>query len=52
MKVMSIRLQDDLHERVATEAGLRNVSMSWLIAQILREGIDRLAAEDTFTVLS
>lgn len=49
---MSVRLENDLHEQLATEAGRRNVSIGWLINQVLREGIDRLREPDEFKVMA
>jgi predicted HicB family RNase H-like nuclease len=48
---MSVRLDEDLHNQIGSEAGRRNVTLNWLINQMLREGVDRLREPDTFTVL-
>lgn len=50
MKVMSIRLPDDLHEDYADAAGRRNVSMNWLIVKVLEEATPKLIEPDEFLV--
>lgn len=51
MKVMSLRLPEDLYEEVAEAAGLRNVSMNWLIRQVLLEATPKLIDVDEFKVM-
>lgn len=50
MKVMSIRLPDDLHQDYVEAADRRNVSMNWLIVKVLMEATPKLIDVDKFVV--
>ena len=45
MATRSIRLDDELWKTLSQEAGRRLVSVNWLVAQLLRESLKRLADE-------
>lgn len=42
----ALRIDRDLHERIAAEADARGVSANWLIVRLVAEGLDRLIPVD------
>jgi predicted HicB family RNase H-like nuclease len=52
MVPISLRLWDSLHEPIVAAAVERNVSLNWLINQVLKESLERLEDPDEFKVLA
>lgn len=50
VRQVTLKLPDDLHERLVAEADERHVRLEWLMSRLLVEAVERLKPADSFTL--
>lgn len=45
-----IRFDRDVHDRLVIEAETRMVSITWIVNQLVREGLERIVPADEFVL--